>query len=187
MFIVCKVIECEDVKNKDRLKKLKVDIGKGDDDCITVVSNAPNVRLGTRTVVALVGTVLPNDEVVQKVVVAGITSQGMLCDSPTLSWVGGAANQCVLMPDSYELGSIAPASKPRGDGAVKDDEPVVEVSAKELKAKEKADRKAQLALKKTERKSKKDSSAACTDIADEVGSPNIKTGIDVDDGDADDA
>lgn len=55
-----------------------------------------------------------------------------------------------------ELGSAAPTSKPRMDGissAAAVAEP--ELSAKELKAKEKAERKAQLAEKKAARKAKK--------------------------------
>ena len=51
-FIVGLVNECSDIDKK--LKKCSVDIG-GEEEVI-IVTNAPNVRCGTRTVVALVGT-----------------------------------------------------------------------------------------------------------------------------------
>ena len=53
-FVVGKVVECGPVPGKDKLKKLLVDVGATEPLCI--VTNAPNIRDGTRTVVALVGT-----------------------------------------------------------------------------------------------------------------------------------
>ena len=40
-------------------------------------------------------------------------SQGMLCDSRMLGWVGGAAGLAVQIPESIEIGSSPPSSKPR--------------------------------------------------------------------------
>jgi hypothetical protein len=40
-------------------------------------------------------------------------SQGMLCDSRMLGWSGGAEGVAVQVPDSVEIGSSPPASKPR--------------------------------------------------------------------------
>jgi hypothetical protein len=40
-------------------------------------------------------------------------SEGMLCDSRMLGWSGGAAGIAVQVPESVEIGSSPPASKPR--------------------------------------------------------------------------
>ena len=45
--------------------------------------------------------------------VGGVMSQGMLCDSRMLGWVGGAAGLAVQIPESIEIGSSPPSSKPR--------------------------------------------------------------------------
>ena len=54
--IVCEVITVESVQGKDKLKKLTVDVGASEP--ISVTTNAPNVRVGTRTVIATIGTEL---------------------------------------------------------------------------------------------------------------------------------
>eukprot|EP00961_Rhodomonas_salina_P004553 61688-Rhodomonas_salina.2 len=53
-IVVGVVNACEPVPNKDKLKELKVDVGAGED--LTVVTNAPNVILGVRVVVATIGS-----------------------------------------------------------------------------------------------------------------------------------
>ena len=47
------VLECEGVKGKDKLKELKVDVGQ--DEPLTIVTNAANVEVGKRVVVATIG------------------------------------------------------------------------------------------------------------------------------------
>ena len=160
-FVVGKVVECGPVPGKDKLKKLLIDVGATEPLCI--VTNAPNIRDGTRTVVALVGTELEvNGEAItaRSTAVGGVTSNGMVCDSTMLGWAGGAAGVAVQVPDSYALGAPAPTSKPRMDGggggaAVEAVEAAPELSAKELKAQENAARKAANAEKKAARKAAK--------------------------------
>ena len=80
-LVVCVVLSCEEVKGKSNLKRCTVDVGDGDP--FTVVTNAPNVRKDTRTVVATVGTVISIDgeeTSVERTAVAGIMSEGVLCD-----------------------------------------------------------------------------------------------------------
>ena len=50
------VLECEDVRGKDKLKELKVDVGG--DEPLTIVTNASNVEVGKRVVVATIGSEL---------------------------------------------------------------------------------------------------------------------------------
>lgn len=84
---------------------------------ITVVTSASNVREGSRVAVAPVGSqVLAEDGseiTVQRTAVGGVTSEGMLCDSRMLGWVGGAAGVAVQIPDSIEIGACPPNEKPR--------------------------------------------------------------------------
>lgn len=116
-YVVGLVITCEAVAGKDRLKVVTVDIGN--EVILTVATNAPNIREGTRTCVAVVGSTIEiagQSEVVKKTNVGGIISEGMICDSVMLGWAGGAAGLAVQIPSSYELGAAAPTSKPRMDG-----------------------------------------------------------------------
>ena len=116
-FVVALVLTCSSVPGKDRLKVVTVDIG--DNVILTIATNAPNIREGTRTCVAVIGSTIEiggQSETVKKTNVGGIISEGMICDSVMLGWAGGAAGQAVQIPSSYELGTAAPTSKPRMDG-----------------------------------------------------------------------
>ena len=153
-FVVCEVVEIEAIKDKDKLKNCVVRIG--DEKTLRVVTNCSNVRLGTRTVVAEIGTELEiNGEsiVIKKQTVGGVLSEGMLVDSCMLGWSGGAVGICVQIPPSFALGSAPPKSKPRLDGV--EESPVVELSQKEIKLIEKEKRKKELAEKKAKRKAEK--------------------------------
>ena len=150
---VCgEVLTCEAIAGRDKLKKVTVDIGAS--EALAVTTNAPNLRVGTRTVVATVGTELEiNGEmiIVQKTNVGGAWSDGMICDSVMLGWKGGAAGIAVQVPASCALGSDAPTNKPRLDG---DDAPAAaepEMTAKQLREIEKATKKAAAAEKKLAR------------------------------------
>eukprot|EP00934_Nitzschia_sp_Nitz4_P001352 Nitzschia sp. Nitz4//scaffold267_size26297//15387//15899//NITZ4_008269-RA/size26297-processed-gene-0.29-mRNA-1//-1//CDS//3329544905//1352//frame0 len=99
-------------------KTLKVcSINIGSDAPITVVTSAPNVRDGSRVAVALAGSSVVTEEgeemQVEKTTVGGTLSEGMLCDSRMLGWAGGAAGIAVQIPESIEIGSSPPATKPR--------------------------------------------------------------------------
>ena len=51
---------------------------------------------------------------VKKASVGGVVSEGMLCDSYMLGWKGGGKGMAAILPDSFEIGSTPPESKPRG-------------------------------------------------------------------------
>lgn len=94
----------------------------GGEDCIQVVTVAPNVRLGSRLAVAPIGTTVLGDNgegmTVQKTSVGGHTSEGIFCDSRMLGWDGGSMGIASQMDASLELGSPPPSKKPRPGGAV---------------------------------------------------------------------
>lgn len=157
-FVVGLVLKCEPVPGKDKLKVVTVDIGDGSP--LSIVTNAPNIRDGTRTCIATIGTTVEIDgeEVqIKKTNVGGVVSEGTVCDSVMLGWAGGASGVAVQVPASCSLGSAAPTSKPRMDGGAGSEPAAPELSAKELKAAEKAARKAALAEKKAARKAAKES------------------------------
>ena len=127
LIVVGVVKTCEAVK--DKLKAVEVNVGR-EGEFVTVVTNAPNVREGSRVAVALCGAELPDGTKVGKQSVGGRQSEGMLCDSAMLGWSGGAAGIAAQMPDEVALGERPPASKPRRGGVV--EEAVPELSAKEV-------------------------------------------------------
>lgn len=105
---------------KPPLRRCTVDVGRSEP--ISVVTNASNVREGSRVVVACVGAVVPagadpdSGTLIARTTVGGAPSEGMLCDAPMLGWGAANANAAVRVPDSFAVGSEPPASKPRGDG-----------------------------------------------------------------------
>lgn len=129
--IVLSVKECGIAKGKV-LKACQINVGDTT-STITVVTSASNVREGSRVAVAPMGSTVLDESgeemSIQKTVVGGVVSEGMLCDSRMLGWIGGAAGLAVQIPDSIEIGACPPSEKPRVqfekcEGA---DLPVVEV------------------------------------------------------------
>jgi len=119
VIVCCLVLECEAIPKSATLKKVVVDAGPAADGLLTVVTNAPNIRAGTRTAVALIGSVVDDagsELTIKRAIVGGVTSDGMICDSIMLGWVGGAHGLCVQLPDSIALGDPAPTTKPRLGG-----------------------------------------------------------------------
>jgi len=78
---VGRVAAVKDHPNADRLKVCDVDIGE---ETLTVVCGAPNVREGMLSPIALPGTHFPNDKILEKGVIRGVASEGMLCSEAEL-------------------------------------------------------------------------------------------------------
>ena len=112
-FLVGLVATCEPVAGKDKLLALTVDVGGT--ALVAIVTNAGNVKVGSRVVVAMVGATV-GDIIVKKAVVGGRPSAGMLCDAPMLGWVGGGAGAAAILPDSFPVGGPPPEKRPRMDG-----------------------------------------------------------------------
>ncbi len=74
--VVGRVMEVLPHPNADRLKLCRVDGGSG---VVPVVCGAPNVATGLNVPLARVGTQLPDGPLLEKSVIRGETSEGMLC------------------------------------------------------------------------------------------------------------
>jgi len=74
-------------------------------------------HLPIRVIVAPIGSSYLDlegfEQSVQKSIVGGVVSEGMLCDSKMLGWVGGGRGVAAILPNSFEIGSEPPSSKPR--------------------------------------------------------------------------
>jgi len=188
VFVCCVVLECEAIPKSNNLKKVVLDAGSANEGPLTVVTNAPNIRVGTRTAVALVGSVVDDagsELVIKKAIVGGVTSEGMICDSLMLGWVGGARGLCVQLPDYIVLGDPAPTTKPRmgGEPAPAEAEPVAAGPSKEDKkaaaAAKKVAMKEKLAAKRSAKASGADAGAGAAgevdaEAADETETPDLE-------------
>jgi len=76
-LVIGKVLECVSHPDSDHLHVCKVDEGKSIEQ---IVCGAPNVAVGQKVIVALPGAYLPaKDIAIQKGVIRGVESNGMLC------------------------------------------------------------------------------------------------------------
>lgn len=79
--VVGEVLSVEKHPNADRLTICRVNTGVGE---ITVVCGAPNVAVGIKVPLAMIGTTLPNGMTIKKAKVRGVESSGMLCAADEL-------------------------------------------------------------------------------------------------------
>ena len=75
-LVIGEVVECTNHPDSDHLHICKVNVGK---ETLQIVCGAPNVRVGLKAIVALVGAVLPGDFEIKKSKIRGVESNGMLC------------------------------------------------------------------------------------------------------------
>jgi len=98
--IVGKVIEIKKHPNADRLKIATVNTEK---EILQIVCGAPNVDVGQKVAVALLGAELPNGMKIEEREVRGIKSHGMICAEDEL---GLSANHegILVLPEELEIG-----------------------------------------------------------------------------------
>ena len=75
-LVIGEVVECTNHPDSDHLHICKVNVGS---EVLQIVCGAPNVRVGLKAIVALVGAVLPGDFEIKKSKIRGVESSGMLC------------------------------------------------------------------------------------------------------------
>ncbi|HRZ87259.1 MAG TPA: phenylalanine--tRNA ligase subunit beta [bacterium] len=79
--VVGGIVKIEKHPNADRLTVCQVDVGK---ELLTIVCGAKNMAEGDHVPVAQIGAVLPNGTKIEKTVLRGVTSHGMMCSSREL-------------------------------------------------------------------------------------------------------
>jgi tRNA-binding EMAP/Myf-like protein len=122
-YKIGQIVTVEEIPKKKDLKKVLVNLSNTEEeDLIQIVTNAKYVEIGWKVVVALKDAIVPagskldedsNAMLVSPTSVGGVKSDGMICDSFMLGWNGGAKGVIQQIPDSYEIGTCPPDSRPR--------------------------------------------------------------------------
>ncbi|MFM7594657.1 MAG: phenylalanine--tRNA ligase subunit beta [Flavobacteriales bacterium] len=102
--ITGEVIECDKHPDADKLKVTRVNVGN---ETLQIVCGAPNVAVGQKVLVALVGTTIyPNDGeplTLRKAKIRGIESHGMICAEDELG-LGTSHDGILILPQDTEIG-----------------------------------------------------------------------------------
>ena len=97
-----KIIARETVRNADKLKLCKVDIGR---EKVDVVCGAPNVTKGMKVVYAPVGCVIPvNQMKIKAAKIRGVESYGMMCSEYELG-ISNEHDGIISLEQDTEVGS----------------------------------------------------------------------------------
>jgi phenylalanyl-tRNA synthetase beta chain len=97
-IVVGEVIAVEQHPDADRLRVCKVNVGEP--EVLQIVCGAPNVVIGMRAPVALVGAKLPGGMKIKKGKLRGVESFGMLCSAAELGLVEEAEGLLPLPLDA---------------------------------------------------------------------------------------
>ena len=104
-IIVGEVVECKKHPNADRLKLTKVKINKN--EILQIVCGAPNIALGQKVPVALVGTVIyPNNDkklLIKSSKIRGEESKGMICAEDEMG-IGDSHGGIMVLDSNFEIG-----------------------------------------------------------------------------------
>lgn len=104
--VVGRIVKIEPHPNADKLKICNVDVG---DRTISVICGAPNVNEDILAPVALPGTVFPDGFLLEKSVIRGKTSEGMLCSEKELGLGADSSGIMILGKDLVVGEKIAKA------------------------------------------------------------------------------
>ncbi|WLF82892.1 phenylalanine--tRNA ligase subunit beta [Moraxella sp. ZY210820] len=99
--VVGEVLTVEQHPDADRLRVTTVNAGTG--ETLQIVCGAPNVRVGMKAPIALVGAVLPNDIKIKKGKLRGVESQGMLCGASEID-LEDKIDGLLELPDDAPIG-----------------------------------------------------------------------------------
>lgn len=102
-FIVAKVLEVAPHPDADKLKLCKIDDGN---KVLQMVCGAKNVREGMKTVLASLGSTLPeSDFTIKPAKIRGVLSEGMLCSASELSLTQEESEGIIELSDDYKVGN----------------------------------------------------------------------------------
>ena len=100
-IVVGKIVSIENHPNADKIKVVKVDIGR---EAISLVCGAPNIKEEMLVPVALEGARLKGGIRVNKIKVRGIDSPGMICSENELG-LGEDQSEVMSLPSHLSLGT----------------------------------------------------------------------------------
>jgi phenylalanyl-tRNA synthetase beta chain len=104
-FIVGEVVEIKNHPDADRLRIVWLDLGKFGEK-VQIVCGAPNVEVGQKVAVALVGAVLPNSKIeIKKSKIRGVESNGMICAEDELG-LGKDHQGIMVLNDDLKVGTF---------------------------------------------------------------------------------
>lgn len=106
-LIVGEVLTKEKHPDADKLSITTVDIGN--EKVLNIVCGAPNVAVGNKVVVAIVGTTLYDGEKpikIKKSKIRGAISEGMICAEDEIG-IGNSHDGIMILPDTVEVGTLA--------------------------------------------------------------------------------
>ncbi|MCX6807253.1 MAG: phenylalanine--tRNA ligase subunit beta, partial [Patescibacteria group bacterium] len=98
--VIGQILEIEKHPQADRLSVTVVDIGKKK---LIIVCGAPNIKVGQKVPVALVGTKLPNGMLIESRAVRGIESNGMICAEDELG-IGNDHSGIIVLDKKCQIG-----------------------------------------------------------------------------------
>ncbi|MEF3691902.1 MAG: phenylalanine--tRNA ligase subunit beta [Candidatus Moraniibacteriota bacterium] len=101
--VIGEVLKVEKHPDADKLNVAEVNIGK---EKLQIVCGAPNLKVGQRVPVALVGAILPGDFEIKKTKIRGLESCGMICAEDELGLGSEHAGIMVLSEDAPIGGSL---------------------------------------------------------------------------------
>lgn len=101
-FAVAEILEIAPHPDADKLKLCKVNDGS---KVLQIVCGAKNVREGMKTVLASLGSTLPeSDFTIKPTKIRGVLSEGMLCSASELSLTQDESEGIIELSDDYKVG-----------------------------------------------------------------------------------
>lgn len=101
-FVVAEVLEVAPHPNADKLKLCRVNDGS---KVLQIVCGAKNVKEGMKTVLASLGSTLPESNfTIKPTKIRGVLSEGMLCSASELSLTQDESEGIIELSDDYKTG-----------------------------------------------------------------------------------
>ncbi|ACB85388.1 phenylalanine--tRNA ligase subunit beta [Natranaerobius thermophilus] len=99
-IVVGEVKEVTEHPNGDKLSVTKVDVGDASDSSeLQIVCGAPNVAVGQKVPVALVGSMLPDGFIIESCSIRGERSYGMICSCEELELLSPEEEEGIMVLD----------------------------------------------------------------------------------------
>lgn len=102
-FVVGEVLTCEKHPDADKLKVTTVKVSA--DEVLQIVCGAPNVEVGQKVVVSLIGAMMPSGLLIKKSKLRGVESNGMLCSKRELGLPQEEARGILVLENDVEVGT----------------------------------------------------------------------------------